>query len=297
MLQSMTGFASRLLSYQPNKSNAVSEISISLKSLNSRFFEATCKIPSTLSPLETEIVKTLKKTLHRGHLFLNIQVNDPNAFKGEVELAKETAHSYLKAIKSLQKEFKITDQVSIHDVLTLPNIFIRKELNLDKKTKDLVLSELKKVTDVLITEREKEGKVLQKDIEKRIELITTKISKVSQIFESVIENEKKETSKKIDALTDKSENYEAQRQHLYNLLDKMDINEEIVRFKSHLENIKSIIDSKKEEKGKALDFTLQELSREINTITAKSPDLEISNLSISIKVEVEKIREQVQNIV
>lgn len=296
MLQSMTGFATKLLSYQPKKDSPATDISISIKSLNSRFFEATCKIPSTLSPLETEIIKQLKKLLHRGHLFVTIYLSDPNAFKGEIELAKETAGNYLKAINSLKSEFKLKDEPSMHDLLNLPNIFVRKEISLDKKTKELILSELKTVADKLLSERNKEGAALQKDIEKRINLIDKKIEKVSQIFERVIEAEKIATSKKIDSL-ESSESGDQQRQQLYNALDKMDINEEIVRFKSHLESFKSIVKKEQAEKGKAFDFTLQELSREINTITAKSPDLQISDIAISTKVEIEKIREQVQNIV
>ena len=170
-------------------------------------------------------------------------------------------------------------------------------MNLDKKTKDLIMSETQEVIDKLLIERNKEGASLQKDIERRIDLIEKKIEKISSIFEKVIAQEEKKTSQKIDLLNESEEKVESQRQYLYNALDKLDINEEIVRFQSHLTSLKNILKLQQDEKGKALDFTLQELSREINTITAKSPDLKIIEIAISTKVEVEKIREQVQNVV
>ena len=297
MLQSMTGFASKLISYQLNKNSSSTEIAISIKSLNSKYFETTCKVPSILSPLETEIIKLVKKFLHRGHFYITIYLTDSNALKGDIQLSTETANGYLKAIKKLKQEFELKDNVTIHDLLNLPNIFIRKEMNLDKKTKDLIMSETQEVIDKLLIERNKEGASLQKDIERRIDLIEKKIEKISSIFEKVIAQEEKKTSQKIDLLNESEEKVESQRQYLYNALDKLDINEEIVRFQSHLTSFKNILKLQQDEKGKALDFTLQELSREINTITAKSPDLKIIEIAISTKVEVEKIREQVQNVV
>ena len=95
MLQSMTGFATKLFSYQAKKDLPTTEMSINIKSLNSRFFESTCKLPSALSPLETEITRQLKRILHRGHVFVTIYLSDPNAFKGEIELAKEIGRAHV----------------------------------------------------------------------------------------------------------------------------------------------------------------------------------------------------------
>ena len=289
----MTGFSSKLLSFQPKKDCEEVEISINLKTLNSRFFEATCKLPSVLNPLETEIIKFLKKDLFRGHVYLSIYFDNSNALKSNIQLSTETASGYIKAIKKLQKNYKLEDKITVHDMLSLPGIFTRKEATLSKNFKELLFSSIQKFCQSLIAERKTEGSMLQKDIENRISIIEKSCEEISKIFEKTLDTEKKKLSSKIEQF----KNGDELGQELYSTLDKIDINEEIVRLKSHLTSLSNTINLKQVEKGKALDFTLQEMFREINTIAAKSINVKISEYAIAIKVEIEKIREQVQNIV
>lgn len=296
MLYSMTGFASKIISIEPEPGNRAT-LTLSLKSLNSRFFEASCRLPYALSQFETDFIKILKNNLHRGHVYFTIHLSDQNIFKTEVEPALATLNAYLKAIKEIQKQANVKGEASISDILQLPNIFILQEKGIDDDTKNKIYNAVKSLINDLIEERKKEGSILEKDLEKRFALMHDKILEIEKLFEIEMQKKKEEVSLKLEEINKESETFaEVQRQALYYVLDRLDITEEIVRFKSHLENIKKILASSNIEKGKQLDFTMQELGREINTIASKGPSTQINQLAITVKVEIEKSREQVQNI-
>lgn len=293
----MTGFAAKTITITKDKDQKA-HISLQLKALNSRYFEVSAKLPHTLSHLETEFIKLFKKALHRGHIHFSVHLDNPSIFKGAVQPAIDTAHDYLAAINRIKKECKLSDPITIEMIVRLPNIFHIEEQGLDKQT----ISTITKATEDLITdvmhERAKEGKQLKKDLEKRISFMEKEIAAIEKRFqEQVIEQKEKLTQLMKDLEGDESELATTRKNALYAVLDKIDIHEEIVRFASHLENIASLLESDDIEKGKRGDFILQELAREINTITAKCSDARISQLAINIKVDIEKAREQVQNIV
>ncbi len=297
MIQSMTGFATKTITITKDKDQKA-HISLQLKALNSRYFEVSTKLPHTLSHLETEFIKLFKKALHRGHIHFSVHLDNPSIFKGAVEPALDTAHDYIAAINKIRKECKLSSPITLEMLVRLPNIFHIEEHGLDKQS----IQAITKATEDLITavmhEREKEGKQLKKDIEKRIAFIKKEIATLQKRFEEHVVEQKEKLHKLMQELEgDASELATTRKNSLYNLLDKIDIHEEIVRFLSHLENIALLLESSDIEKGKRFDFTLQELGREINTITAKCSDARISQLAINIKVDIEKVREQVQNIV
>ncbi len=293
----MTGFASKTL-ILTDKEGAQSQLTLSLKSLNSRYFEATCKLPAALTTLETDLIKLLKNKLHRGYIVLLVQVNNPNLFKGSVQADIAIAKSYLESIKQIQKECSLEGSITIDDILSLPNIFAAEEKTIDETTKKIIFDAVHTVIDELIKARMAEGNALQKDLLARIEIMHKNILSIEKIFETVMKKKKEEVNQRLRELPLNSQDVaDMQRATLYLELDKMDIHEEIVRFNNHLETFKKNIVSSEEEKGRRLDFILQELARETNTIAAKCGDAEISGHAINIKVEVEKAREQVQNIV
>jgi len=297
MIRSMTGFASKLITLSFDKDRKAN-IEMSLKSLNSRFFEATCKLNYQLSALETELTKLLKKKLFRGKIYFTLYTSNQDLFKGAITPSLETINSYAQAIDQAKKTCKLEGQLSVSDLIRLPNVFAVEEKEIDTTTKKQIFDAADQLITTLIAEQEKEGIELKNDMEKRIAIMRTEIDAIEQASGKLIEVQKAKVEQALqDIQGDENTLAEIQKHAAYTLLDKMDINEEIVRFKSHIKNLDDQLTSETVEKGKRLDFTLQELAREINTIAAKCSDATISSRAITIKVELEKTREQAQNIV
>jgi uncharacterized protein (TIGR00255 family) len=293
----MTGFATKNVQFTL-EDGSKAQVAISLKSLNSRFFEVTCKLPYPLSNLETEITKLLKHHLLRGHIYFTINTNTPNAFKSVVEPSISIVHEYLNAIEMIKKECKMEGSISLDYLLQLPNIFNLAEKSLDAASTKTILNATKDLIDEVIEAQNSEGKMLLEDVSQRIAIMQKEMEIIERDSAGLMETQK---NKVHQALLEMGEDVhkanDIHKNTLYTLLDKMDIHEEIVRFKTHLKSLISHLQSASVEKGKRLDFTLQELAREINTIAAKCSDAAIGALAINVKVELEKVREQTQNIV
>lgn len=296
MTFSMTGFATKTIEVALLNNKAY--LSMTLKSLNSRFFEATCKLPHALQSLEIEFIKTLKDSLHRGKVTLAISISNPLVFKGPIEPSFFMVQNYLESLNQIQKKYAIPGTLTISDLVTLPHIFIEEETTLD----DSMLNLLKQTVQELIAELRKEqlteGSALQNDIQARLLVLKEEIKEIENYAVKVNEQRKLDVLAKLNELTKSSPDViELTRHQLFTELERMDINEEIVRFNSHASNLSEVMQSKQKEKGRKVDFIIQELTREINTIGAKTSEATIGSRAISIKVELEKIREQAQNIV
>lgn len=297
MIRSMTGFASKITTISLGDGQKV-DLSISIKSLNSRFFEATCKLPYVLNSLETVFIKLLKQQIVRGHLYLTVYLNNPQVFKGSVEPSLSTIQGYLDAIAKVKKELNISGDITMQDVLQLPQSFNIEEKGIDETFKTDLLAVTEDLIKDLLREQLQEGNTLLQDINLRISLMEKEIAAIELCSEKLMTLQKAKIQANLaEIIGNEDENSDLKRHALYAMLDKMDIHEEIVRFKSHLGNLKNLLASAETEKGKRLDFTLQELGREINTIAAKCSDATIGAHAINVKVELEKAREQTQNIV
>jgi uncharacterized protein (TIGR00255 family) len=297
MIQSMTGYATKTISITKG-TDQKAHIAIQLKALNSRYFEVNAKLPPALSSLETELIKRFKKELLRGYIHFIVHLDNPSIFKGEVSPALGTIKSYISAIKKIKKAAEVQGEPTLEMLVRLPNVFSMEEHGLDKQSIRAIMDAAEELIAAVVKEREKEGAQLKKDFIKRIAIMHKEMATIEKRFQEHIDEKKK----KLNTLTqelegDESDLAEMRKSALYAVLDKIDIHEEIIRFQSHLENLKSLLDAPGIEKGKRLDFTLQELAREVNTITAKCADSRISSSAINIKVEIEKAREQAQNIV
>ena len=273
-------------------------VTVSIKSVNARFFENTCKFPYALHHLETDITKLLKNSLFRGHLFIAINVSDQSILKGTISPALSVAKNYIKAAHAIQTETGIPGTFEIRDLAQLPYVFVTEEQLVDEEIKNRIISLTQEVVADLIKEEEREGLAMQKDLAERLNIVEQKIGEIEEAHNQFMTRRKQQ-------ILDEMANYaatedqivETRKAALYYMLDKIDIHEEIVRFKSHAKNLSSLIMSSSAELGKRIDFTLQELTREVNTISAKASEAHMSSLAIDIKVELEKAREQVQNIV
>jgi len=298
MIQSMTGFASKTLALT-NATGEKTNISISLKTLNYRFFETNFKLPYLLSSLETKLIKICKQKLIRGHVYLTVHVSNPNLFRSGVQPALTIIQGYVDAINQIKKSHNIAQDISLDHILQLPNVFVVEESDLDQEIEQLILATIDDLIDAVITARKIEGESLLLDLNARMAAMTQEINVIEVAYQALISAHKEKINRVAQeiAAADETSQTAIRQDGLYALLDKMDIHEEIIRFKSHVSDMREQLVAQTPEQGKRLDFTLQELGREINTIAAKCSDATISKRAINAKVEIEKAREQVQNIV
>lgn len=297
MFLSMTGFASKTVSLDLNKKDKVS-LSLELKTINTRFFEASCKLPSILSCLEIKIINKLKSNLFRGRAYFSIKILESDVALTKVKPSIKLIEEYLNALNEVKNKFNLSGDLTISDVLNLPNLFSSQNVKIDTKIEHDILGAVDEVVDLLIKSRNREGLELKKDLEKRFVICAKKMALVKKRFNAFVKEKKSEIKKLlVEYKKTSSEETKLKLDELYSVLNKIDVHEEIVRFESHLKNAKKVINDAKTEKGKRLDFILQELLREANTTLAKCSDFNISSLAVDIKVEIEKVREQAQNIV
>ena len=306
MILSMTGFATSTAEIAlSNNGNMI--LSMSIKSLNSRFFELTCKLPSILSNLEIPVQRILQKQLHRGHVFFHIQIVNQDFLQESVSPSVHTIQNYLDAIDVIQKKFNLQDKVTLAQILQLPNVLQNNTIELNEKIEAEILQAVSLLSIQLIETQKTEGALLAIDIKEQLASMQIKIVKIQSLSIELIK-EKKENLKNImtsllEFPTEQEQKsqeqclLETKKTTLLYEIEKIDINEETVRFNSHLTNLASQFETEETAKGKKIDFIIQELNREINTIAAKCSNIAISSLAIDIKSELEKAREQAQNII
>ena len=284
MLHSMTGYGSTSLNIQDF------EINIELKSLNSRYFDSKISAPSSLSTIELEVNNILKKKLLRGKVDLNIKF---------IGLRSESISFNKKVIKNYIDELnKISDFDSsqiLKSVLSLPNSIEKGHIDLADQELNKIIEAVQFVIEETISFRAKEGNNILKDIKNNIEILenfSEIIEKNSQAHKISIKNDLENKVKSINIEND----YGRFEQELFYYLEKMDINEEIIRLRSHFKFFNELINNEQNEKGKKLGFICQEIGREINTIGSKCNNSQIQNSVVEMKSSLEKIREQTLNI-
>jgi uncharacterized protein (TIGR00255 family) len=292
----MTGYASRsfLLADDDGKT---AELVITVKTVNNRYFETNYKLLPALQPYEFDITKQLKKNLVRGSIQFSIVTNDPDFFQGEIKPALQAAKEYAKSLQLIRDTVGISSEIKLDHFVRLPHLFVSTERGLTDAQTKILFGEIEKTIKEVTATRKSEGLQLQEDIVKRFSLIARELEKIRPLFVARIDEQKKKVEGTLQEIKgDESMLATSQKTALYTMLDKLDLQEEITRLSGHLQAADSIIHSDTLEKGKRLDFTLQEMVREANTILSKCNDLAISGYAITIKVELEKIREQIQNI-
>ena len=300
MLLSMTGFAT--ISTTITINNQQIPLTISIKSLNGRFFDCQCRMTSALQHLETTIIKIAKKALTRGTITISIH-SDPNAFSNKsIALVHTTVSAYKAAAQTLAFQYNMPNDLSTSSILSLPYVFETIEKPLEATADDQIIKELSKVIDILQTERINEGEALAQDFFTHIEQLHSHINQISIDIITVIETKKQTLIENITPVLNQKDTEQKELELLYQIIqqniDRLDIHEEIIRFKTHLNLLQETINNNNSnEYGKKIDFILQELFREINTISAKSNDTRISSRAIDIKTIIEKCREQAHNLV
>ena len=282
------------------RSEEISErfiLNIEIRSVNSRFLDFSPRLPRVLIPFEDHAYKLIKKRIERGRVSLSCKLEYLQGHSNKMSLNKEKLVEYIDVFKEIQKKINIKDLPNIGDIIRFPDILVTDEQNSDDDLKTRFIAALNKAIDEVEKSRIEEGGNIKEDLSKRINLLISFINKIRNKIlddkDQVLDKYKKKIQSLINTINlDEARLY----QEIGILAEKKDITEEIVRLDSHIDLFKKYMNSK-ENKGKKLNFLIQEMGREINTIGSKTDDLGVSHLSVDMKDELEKIREQVQNIV
>lgn len=291
MPSSMTGFG-RAVSY-----TNTSKVTVEIKSVNSRFLELTTKTPRFLLYFEDTIRNIVNSKIKRGRVELFIQVDNNNVSENYA-IDKEKIASYKQIFEDVVKDTGIINDMKFSDYLNLPDVMVKiNEPN--EKIELLIIEALNKAIDSLCSMRKTEGEKIVSDINQRVELLEKLILELEDYTNDLNSSVFLKLQKRLSEILEK-QNIVVEESRIISesaiYVDKMNVTEEIVRFKSHMAQLKEFLNVKDNEIGKKLDFLIQEINREVNTIGSKSQKKEIVTLVVDIKAELEKIREQIQNI-
>ncbi len=291
MIKSMTGYGRA----QATANNM--NITVELKSVNHRFFEFFARVPRSFNYLEEKLKTFARTKIIRGKVEMYVTVEMVDTALTEIEINREYADSYVKALRALAEEYSLTDDISVSTVSRNSDVFkiTSKELDEEEVTA-AVLSVAEQAVDAFIKMREVEGKRLKDDIESRAHTILSKVEFIEQTSPETVKNYRERLELKVKELLEGA-NIDEQRIITETAIfaDKVAVDEETVRLRSHIKQLGELLE-KGDDIGKKLDFIVQEMNRETNTIGSKSQNIEIAQCVVDIKAEIEKIREQVQNI-
>ncbi len=271
---------------------------VEMKSVNHRYSNISIKMPYHINYLEDYIRKLVEAKIKRGSLdiYINIDYLDDTAIDIKVDLP--LARSYKKSMDLLIDELDLADTVHINNIISMKDVFIRERKDLDEEEVLAPLTEaLEEALSALVKMRSVEGEELKLDMLKKLELLADYLKIIENKSSIVVDEYRERLNKTISGLLDKGVALDEDRlnNEVAYFADKASIDEEIVRLKSHIEQFKTILNDDNPI-GRKLDFLIQELNREVNTIGSKSNDVIISENVVNMKSELEKIREQVQNI-
>ncbi len=293
MLRSMTTFA-RLADAGDGWS-----VVMELRSVNSRFFDARIRLPRELAAIEDRIKKSIKERLGRGRVEFSLHYESeediPVAFIPRVDLAK----NYMAAVKELSIAIGNPPTLDTRDILMLlKDVIAAREEDVDQeKIWENIRPFLDRLLDSAMEMARQEGAATEKDIRQRLDRIRELTSSISRLAGENFNRQAEAMKTRIAALMKDIPMDDSRiAQEAAMLADRLDINEEIVRLNSHLDQFDKYLDMS-EDVGRKLDFLVQEIFREANTMASKSADTKISHLVVEIKAELEKIREQLQNVV
>ena len=291
MIKSMTGFGRAELIDEEKR------ITVEMKSVNHRYLDVNMRMPKKFSVFEASIRSLLKEYIQRGKVDVFITCEDYTQSRVSVKYNREIAQQYLGYLQEMSRDFQIDGEINAALLSRYPEVLTMEEQTEDEDEMWGALEGVIRNAAVQFVEaRTKEGIELKRDILDKLEKMEEKVELVEKRSPDIIKEyrEKLETKvKELLADTQMEESRIAAEVILY--ADKICTDEETVRLKSHIKHTKSVLDEK-EGIGRKLDFIAQEMNREANTILSKANDLETSNLAIDLKTEIEKIREQIQNI-
>lgn len=291
MIKSMTGYgrAQEIIDGR--------DITVEIKAVNHRFFELSCRTPRIYGYLEEKLKSFAKSSVSRGKVEINVTIHSVESSDSLVQIDHKLAEGYLSALRELGEKFSLKDDITLSSISRFDDIFVIKK---DAPDEALIWTAVKLVAQVALDKfvdmREQEGENLFENIKFYLNEIAKGVEKIEQRSpQTVSEYRNRIFTKMKEVLEDRQIDEVRLLTEVAIFSEKITIEEETVRIKSHLKQFEAILVSD-EPIGRKLDFLVQELNREINTIGSKASDVEIASVVVNIKSEIEKIREQIQNI-
>jgi len=268
-----------------------------VRTVNHRFLDQRIILPRSLSPLEDRVRKMISSNHDRGRVEVSIQLAGDSSNGPLLKVNTELARQYHSCLMKLKSEMKLDSQVELSDMLTLRDVISQEEQNPDLDTEwKIICSALDVAIGECCSMREQEGKALKEDLFERIDSFSYCLELLEDRIPEIVRSRNEELKKRIDYLLEGVDIDPVRfAQEAAILADKSDVTEELVRLRSHINQFVAFLESK-EPVGRRLDFLLQEFLREVNTIASKISDAEIAHVTVDLKNEIEKLREQVQNI-
>jgi len=271
--------------------------SIEMKSVNHRYLDINIRMPRMMLALEEKIRNIISKKLNRGKVDVFINYKNYRNDIGKANLNMELAKNYYECLKQIQKELNVIDDISATKIARFPDV-----INIEEHEENLenIFNEISPLIDSALNlmegMRSKEGEKLKEDILSKLKIIAIYVEEVEKVADSIPKNYKKKLEERLSELLSAVDIDESRiALEVAILSDKAAVDEEITRLRSHLSQMKSTLELD-EPIGRKLDFIIQEMNREANTIASKSTDVDMTNKVIEVKNTIEKIREQVQNI-
>lgn len=291
MLKSMTGYG-RYETVAEGK-----KILVEIKSVNHRFSDYNIKVPRNLGFLEDKVRKYASRYITRGKVDIFVSVESYEEADKDIVLNEELAKNYIDVLHELCEKFNLKDDISVSNVARYTEIFKTERREEDEdKIWSLTESVLEKALTAFTDMRAREGERIGKDLRARVDYMKTLAEKVDEYSPKTVADYREKLYAKIkEVVADRDIDESRILTEVAIFADKVAVNEETVRLGSHFEEFYQILDSG-EPAGRKLDFLIQEINREVNTIGSKAQDIEIAKIVVELKGEIEKLREQVQNI-
>ena len=291
MIKSMTGFGRCEIAENSRK------ITVEMKSVNHRYLDVNLKMPKSLNFFESAIRSELKNYITRGKVDVFISYEDLSEHTSTVRYHKEVAEEYFRYLKQMAEDFGLDNDIRVSSLSKYPDVFTMEEAGVDEEE---LWKEIQKAVDgavgMFVETRITEGEHLRDDLLEKLEGMLKLVSFISERSPQILEEYRNRLEEKVkELLGDATVDESRLLTEITLFADKVCVDEEVVRLKSHIETTKNTL-LEGGSIGRKLDFIAQEMNREANTILSKANDLEISNCAIELKTEIEKVREQIQNI-
>ncbi len=291
MLRSMTGYG------RSQKIINGRDISVEIRSVNHRYYEYSSRIPRTYSYIDEKLKALLKSSVSRGKVEISVTINNIEGKDSQIAVNKGVAEGYVTALRSISDELNLDDDLTLSKLIRIPDIF-----NIQKTPDDeeQICSDVSEVTaealERFVAMRETEGERLKNDILEKADFIIERVGMVEEQSPLTVEAYRNKLYKKLsEILADKNIDEQRIITEAAIFSEKIAVDEETVRLRSHVSQLRDILESD-EAVGRKLDFIVQEINREVNTIGSKAQDLNITRIVVDMKSEIEKIREQIQNV-
>lgn len=291
MLRSMTGYG------RSQKIINGRDISVEIRSVNHRYYEYSSRIPRTYSYIDEKLKALLKSSVSRGKVEVSVTINNIEGKDSQIAVNKGIAEGYVTALRSISDELNLDDDLTLSKLIRIPDIF-----NIQKTPDDeeQIWADVSEVTaealERFVAMRETEGERLKNDILEKADFIIERVGMVEEQSPLTVEAYRNRLYKKLsEILADKNIDEQRIITEAAIFSEKIAVDEETVRLRSHVAQLRDILESD-EAVGRKLDFIVQEINREVNTIGSKAQDLNITRIVVDMKSEIEKIREQIQNV-